>query len=195
MEYEYFRLYKKCYETLKVALKLIIILLLLNLCLLLYIGSLLISTDEKIDIPEPAYEAVEVTVIEEPEEIFIDPEELEMLACVIYQEAGGDKSCDDCRRMVADVVLNRVNDDRFPNSIEAVLMQPGQYGNFSETGIRWPARYVNPGEQEAVARAYRIAEEVLSGQHSALYGSGYIWQSRFRQGINHVYCHGTYFGR
>ena len=47
--------------------------------------------------------------------------ETEMLACVIYQEVGGSKHCDECRRRVADVVLNRVADPRFPNSIEKVL--------------------------------------------------------------------------
>lgn len=193
---DYARLYKSCYEKLKIAMGIICGLLVLNICLsVAIIGMLLPSEEEQIDISTPVVEAVEI--VEEPEkpEVYIDPNELDLLACVIYREAGGDASCDDCRRMVADVVLNRVNDPRFPNSIEAVLIQPGQYGNFSETGVQWPERSKNPGEQEAVARAYRIAGEVLSGEHSPLYGAGYIWQATFRQGINHVYCHGTYFGR
>ena len=120
-------------------------------------------------------------------------ETLEMLACVIYQEAGGDACCDDCRRRVADVVLNRVNDERFPGTVFEVLTQKGQYG--FENGIVWPARAVNAGEGHAVERAYRIAKEVLEGQHSELFGEGYIWQATFVQGKDNLKCCGTYFGR
>ena len=121
--------------------------------------------------------------------------ELDMLACVIYQEAGGNGSCDTCRRRVADVVLNRVADSRFPNTIKEVLTAKNQYGRFHYTGIVWPSRSKNAGEQAAVARAYRIAEEVLNGHHSDLYGKGYIWQAGFKQGSSNIYCCGTYFGK
>lgn len=133
-------------------------------------------------------------VVEEPEPV-IDEAELEMLACVIYQEAGGDKCCDDCRRRVADVVLNRVADERFPNTMEEVLTAKQQYGRFHWTGIVWPERASQPGEARAVERAYRIAEEVLTGEHSALYGEGYIWQAEFKQGKDIVECCKIYFGR
>lgn len=125
----------------------------------------------------------------------INQKDIELLACVIYQEAGGDACCDDCRRRVADVVLNRVNDSRFPNDIHSVLTQPNQYGRYFQTGVVWPKRASNQGEKKAVERAYRIAEEVLSGHHSDLYGQGYIWQALFKQGKDQVYCCGTYFGR
>lgn len=124
-----------------------------------------------------------------------DEDELEMLALVIYQEAGGDIHCDECRRMVADVVLNRVADERFPNTIEEVLTQPKQYGKLSWTGLVWPERALYPEEAEAVHRAYEIAEEVLLGNHSDLYGKGYIWQAEFKQGWDIIYCCGHYFGR
>lgn len=142
---------------------------------------------------------VEEEVIEEPvePEIVIDPEERELLACVIYQEAGSDACCDDCRRRVADVVLNRVESDRFPyaNTIHEVLTAKRQYGRFYWTGVVWPDRASNPGEKHAVERAYRIAEEVLSGQHSELYGQGYVWQAEFKQGKDIVCCCDIYFGR
>ena len=38
--------------------------------------------------------------------------ELELLACVIYCEAGSDSISDETRRMVGEVVLNRVADPR-----------------------------------------------------------------------------------
>lgn len=125
----------------------------------------------------------------------IDPDELEMLACVIYQEAGGNRSCDDCRRYVADIVLNRVEHPKFPNTMEGVLTAHGQYGTLYLTGIKWPERAKYETEKEAVERAYRIAEEVLSGQHSKLYGQGYIWQAQFIQGTEGFWCCGHWYGR
>lgn len=121
--------------------------------------------------------------------------DIELLACVIYQEAGGDEYCDTCRRRVADVVLNRVNHPEFPNTIKEVLTAKNQYGRYYYTGVVWPSRAKNVYEKDAVARAYRIAEEVLNGKHSELYGNGYIWQARFRQGTSGFWCCGEYFGK
>lgn len=152
------------------------------------------ATEEVTEAPAEASE----TVIEEPTpeptpEPYIYEGDVELLACAIYNEAGGDGSSDLTRKRVGDVVLNRVNDPRFPNSIYDVLTSPGQYAGF-EYGVVWPARAQNPGEQHAVLRAYRIAEELLAGDHSDLYGCGYIWQAGFVQGSNVIYSDGTYFG-
>lgn len=150
-----------------------------------------ISEEEiEVEIEEPVEEEIE-------EEIEVNPEELELLACVIYQEAGADYCCDDCRRRVADVVLNRVEDDRFPDNIQDVLTQKRQYGRYYWTGVVWPERAQNDCEKHAVERAYRIAEEVLKGEHSELYGEGYIWQAEFKQGTGVVYCDQCkiYFGK
>lgn len=150
-----------------------------------------ISEEEiEVEIEEPVEEEIE-------EEIEVDPEDLELLACVIYQEAGADYCCDDCRRRVADVVLNRVGDDRFPDNIQDVLTQKRQYGRYYWTGVVWPERAKNDCEKHAVERAYRIAEEVLKGEHSELYGEGYIWQAEFKQGTGVVYCDQCkiYFGK
>lgn len=139
-------------------------------------------------VEEPVIETIEA-VVEVVEEPVVDPEELELMAKVIYQEAGSDACCDNCRRMVADVVLNRVADDRFPNTIYDVLMQERQYGRYHWTGVIWPERASYESEAAAVERAYRIAEEVLSGTgHSDLYGQGYIWQAEFIQGTDIVSC-------
>lgn len=123
-----------------------------------------------------------------------DPAEVEMLACAIYNEAGGDACSDLCRYYVGDVILNRVADPRFPDTIEGVLTAPGQYGRFSKTGIVWPSRAKNPGEAHAVQRAYDTAYDLLSGNHSELYGQGYVWQAEFTQGSG-FWLDGLYFGR
>jgi spore germination cell wall hydrolase CwlJ-like protein len=154
-------------------------------------------TDSEVTVPnviEYVHEVTEVPVVEEPE-VVISQSDKEMLACVIYQEAGGDYACDECRRRVADIVLNRVEDDRFPDTIYGVLTQENQYGRMHWTGVVWPSRASNSGEANAVARAYRIAEEVLSGQHSSLYGNGYIWQAGFAQGSDGFWCCGHLYGR
>lgn len=119
----------------------------------------------------------------------------ERLACAIYNEAGGDMCSDECRINVGDVILNRVEDDRFPDSIEGVLTAPLQYGNFAKTGIVWPERAKNPLEAEAVERAWRIAEALLAGEHGELFGQGYVWQAEFTQGSDGFWLDGLYFGR
>lgn len=140
--------------------------------------------------PEPMPEAMTAGAVLEPEAEMVD-----MLACVIYQEAGGDACSDECRFNVADVVLNRVGDPRFPDTLEAVLTAPRQYGTFSQTGVVWPARASNPGEKHAVERAYDIARRVLCGEHGELFGQGYVWQAEFEQGKDGFWLDGIYFGR
>lgn len=148
-------------------------------------------------IPVMAQEAVKGTPPEAeltPEPV-IDEAELEMLACVIYGEAGGNACSDLARQYVGDVVLNRVADSRFPDTLEGVLLQEGQYGRFHWTGIVWPERAQYEVEASAVARAYDTARALLSGEHSELYGAGYIWQAEFSQGTDVIYLDGIYFGR
>lgn len=134
-----------------------------------------------------------------PPEPEIDPEEVEMLAIVIYQEAGGDRSCDDCRRRVADIVLNRVESPYYPDDIHSVLTRPYQYGRLYWTGVVWPERASRPGEKHAVERARRIAEEVLRGEHSDVYGTGMNGQAEYSvfekywNGGKYIHHCGIYF--
>lgn len=124
-------------------------------------------------------------------------EDAEYLACVIYQEAGGDGCCDMCRRRVADIVLNRVKDARFAgDTVEAILTEgnPPQWGLYSVTGIVWPEKASYPEEASAVERARRIAIEVLEGNHSDL-TEDYIWCAEFPQGQDVIECDGIYFGK
>lgn len=128
----------------------------------------------------------------------INERDVELLACVIYQEAGGDACCDMCRRRVADVVLNRVSDPRYAGTtIEEILLDADpapQWGLYSVTGVIWPEKASQPEEQHAVERAYRIAQEVLDGQHSDL-TEDYIWCAEFSQGTDVIECDGIYFGK
>lgn len=118
-----------------------------------------------------------------PQRDFAKPymeEELEMLALVIYQEAGSNSCSDETRMMVGQVVLNRVADSRFPDNIADVLTQKSQYGRLHWTGLVWPERASRDTETEAVERAYKCAERVLEGEK--LLPDDVVWQAEFAQG-------------
>ena len=155
---------------------------------------------EPMPIAEPSNEPATEPTTEsttEPTESTVDPEDLEHLAIIIYREAGGDACCNECRRRVADVVLNRVADDRFENTIEDVLLSPHQFGKMYKTGITWPERASKPEEKHAVDRAYKIAEEVLQGKHSNVYQKGYVWFQMTKRTDDYIVCYvcGFYYSR
>ena len=135
----------------------------------------------------------EAVSVEEPE---IDWTVQEQMAVGIYREGGGDMVCDDCRIRIGDVMLNRVADPRFPDTLEEVLTQKGQYGRMHWEGITFPARAAQPEEFHAVQRAYDTAEAILTGTHSELYGQGYIYQSEFPDLGHDAFEHcGIYFAK
>ena len=125
-------------------------------------------------------------------------EDVERLACVIYQEAGGDTCCDLCRKRVADVVLNRVKDPRFKGTTIEEILTDGdpapQWGLYSVTGVVWPEKASYPEEAAAVQRAWDTAFDVLEGNHSDL-TEDYIWCAEFPQGTDIIECCGIYFGK
>ena len=116
-------------------------------------------------------------------------DELEWLACVIYNEAGSDSISDETRLMVGCVVLNRVADPRFPDTIYEVLTQERQYGLFHWTGIKWADRAQY--EPEAVERARECARRALDGER--VLTETVVWQSEFVQGKIAEYQDGIYF--
>lgn len=123
-----------------------------------------------------------------------DPDCLELLARAIYAEAGGDECSDETRIMVGNVIINRMNDPRYPDKMEAVLTQPRQYNIFDKTGVVWKDRASDPDEQDAVERAYRCAERVLLGEK--LLPDDVVFQSENIQGTEIVaYQDGIYFCR
>ena len=80
------------------------------------------STVRDIVIPVVTVEPVEQ---EEPE-LSQDPEnEMELLARCIEAEAGNQSVLG--RRLVADVILNRVDSPGYPDTIRDVIYQPGQF--------------------------------------------------------------------
>lgn len=151
---------------------------------------------------EAALEMPPAVVIEEPAPEILQEEaapaytdeELETLAIIIYQEAGGDACSDETRSMVGTVVMNRVADERFPDTIQEVATQERQYGRLYWTGLVWPERASNPGEAHAVQRAYDCARAILEGERAL--PEDVIWQAEFPQGTEIVaHQDGLYFCR
>lgn len=157
-----------------------------------------ISTVPAVQQESPAFVESSVEVVETPPPVEEMPEpaytqeELEILAVIVYQEAGGDHCSDDTRRKVGSVFLNRVASPHFPDEPEEVATDDRQYGTLYLTGIKWPDRAFEPEEAHAVERAYRIAQELLTG--GSILPAYVIWQAEFEQG-NGVYCYqdGIYF--
>lgn len=143
---------------------------------------------------ENVVETVEESLVHSdpaPDKTYTD-EELEILALIVYQEAGGDKVSDDTRRLVAQVFLNRVNDSRFPDSFYEVATAERQYGRLYWTGIVWPDRASSQAEAHAVERAYTIAQEVLESDEP-ICPEGVIFQAEFVQGEIYAEQDGMYF--
>lgn len=94
--------------------------------------------EEVIDIPvveipsEPVVESVEqvetIVVEEEIEEVVELPltdEEIDLVALVTMAEAEGE--CEEGKRWVIDVILNRLDSPRFPNTIHGVIYAKNQF--------------------------------------------------------------------
>ena len=145
--------------------------------------------DNPVEIVEIFSHTTPPTVEQEP--VYTEQQH-EILAIIIYQEAGGDKCSDDTRRKVGSVFLNRVNSPLFPDTFEEVATAERQYGTLYITGIKWPDRAAYEQEAHAVERAYNIAEELLI--NGSILPDNVIWQAEFPQGDG-TYCYqdGLYF--
>lgn len=130
---------------------------------------------------------------EKPTEPTYTAEELEMLALVIYQEAGSDLCTDDTRLMVGNVVMNRIADPRFPDTMHEVVTEERAYGRLHWTGIVWPDRASDPAEAHAISRAFTIAKKVLQGERTL--PEDVVFQSEYIMGDIVAYSDGMYFCR
>lgn len=135
--------------------------------------------------------AAATTTTKAPTKIFPDSD-LEMMAIVIYREAGGDAYSNKTRIMVGNVVMNRVRSSRFPNTIYGVLTQRGQYAGMSGA-VTWPSMASNRWEQNAVKRAWACARRVQAGENYL--PANVVFQSDYRNLGSGIYCigDGMYF--
>ena len=68
-----------------------------------------------------------VETIERPEPLFgkFTEREIDLMAQLVWHEAGNQDMVG--KMLVADTVLNRMESERFPNTVEEVIFQKGQY--------------------------------------------------------------------
>lgn len=108
--------------------------------------------------------------------------DLDLLSRVVYSEAGSSWLSDEHQRAVASVVLNRVADSRFPNTIYGVVYQRGQYACVNNGMIK------RTPNQRAINNAKYVLENGVT------IPTNVVWQAQFRQGKGlWKYIEGHYF--
>lgn len=116
-------------------------------------------------------------------ETLLDQSKVYMLAHLIGGEAGADWCTDELQLMVGSVVLNRMASDKFPNTMEEVIFQKGQYS------VTWNGAYENEPTERTVANARYL---LLNGPTIP---SDVLFQANFPQGKTYKLVQGVYFGR
>lgn len=135
-----------------------------------------ISAEDLTALAEPVQTAITENVNAAMEQRIAEEEarqkaekEKKLLAAIIYCEAGGEPY----RGQVAvgAVIMNRVKSSLFPNTIEGVIYQKGQFGPASSGKLK---RVLSSGK--ATSSCYKAAEAALAGENpigKALYfGNG-----------------------
>lgn len=106
------------------------------------------------------------------DEVKIAFEDLFLLAKIITSEAGSERLSDEWRMCVGEVVLNRVASPEFPDTVEEVIMQEGQYAGVNTDQFIY---YLNPTEGSVNA-----ALRLLQGER--LMDPWVVFQANFPQG-------------
>ena len=124
----------------------------------------------------------EVKVLTKKVEPVVDPEELDLLARLIQEEAGSDWCTDELQRAVGSVVLNRMDDKRYPDTMHGVIDQKGQYSTAKRLDKTTPTERVRKNAEYLLANGSTLPEDV-------------IFQANFKQGKVYKELQGVYFGK
>ena len=119
------------------------------------------------------------TELEAEAETKYTEDDFELLARVIEAEAGGES--DYHKLCVGTVVMNRVASDKYPDTIEGVIYQPGQYQCVTNSHIN----------KEPSESSYKAAESILDGRR--MFRSSVVYQAEFIQGKVVEKVGNTYF--
>ena len=110
--------------------------------------------------------------------------DLYLLSHVINGEAGANWCTDNMRLYSGSVVLNRIKDSRFPDTIEEVIYQPGQYK------CTWDGNFNKPVTEGSMDAAIYLLE------NGSQLPENVVFQSEFPQGqgiytkeMNLYFCH------
>lgn len=128
--------------------------------------------NEAIETAQVAEEKVDTTVTDEPVATSpyadllddIDSEDKEVLKRLIYHECRGKGG-----EAVAEVVLNRMQDGRFPDALQGIVYAPGQ---FTPASFLFSADINEPGSFEECGR---IINEVLDPNYQRTIPANYVY--------------------
>lgn len=111
----------------------------------------------------------------------------DIIATVVYNEAWGGCS-ERHRELVAAVVVNRVNDSRFPNTVYDVVTQPNQYLKaYADPNSTYRQRATS--DPQVWAECQRIAARALHGEIEC--DPAVVWQAESTQGTGTYETHRT----
>ena len=109
--------------------------------------------------------------------------EKELICRITFREAGN--QCEEGQRAVMEVILNRVKDKNFPNSVEGVLSAPGQFST-------WKLRNKVTSEQidnmMLILDMVQNEEPILAGNYVYFDGVKHSY------GRNYIKIQGHWFG-
>ena len=130
------------------------------------------AANEAIETAQVAEESVDTTITEEPTATSpyadllddIDSDDREVLKRLIYHECRGNGG-----EAVAEVVLNRMQDSRFPDTLQGVVYESGQ---FTPASFLFSASINEPGPFEECGR---IVNEVLDPNYQRTLPANYVY--------------------
>ena len=140
---------------------------------------------------DPVVKEVHVLHIPEEQVVVVEPDEelqeeeyfdsLDMLASCVMAEAGNQGLMG--KRLVVDVILNRVDSDRFPNDIVSVITQTGQFAVY-------PYAMTNIVPDDETFEAIRMELEKRTDTEILFFSAG-----KYNSCCTPAYKHGDhYFG-
>lgn len=179
------------------------------LCALISIASVILiyvkPHEVKVNVEQPSYVSDDVflaldaeKIVEEPivveeeeetptkanrySELEITEEDKELLARIVYLEARGQSFSG--QRAVAEVVLNRVLDSRFPDTVYEVLYAPGQFT---------PAKSIastTPTETQYEVVDCVIDETPITTENTIYFATSALTKNIFAKIGDHYFCEG-----
>lgn len=147
--------------------------------LILITAMLMTMTAQAETIVEPAPGVAELELVTEFDSYEADREIMAHLLCGECQSGSRE-----LQEAVGSVVLNRVASDDFPDTIEGVVFQKGQYA------CTWDGNY----NREPTERNWEVAEYLL--QNGSQIPEGVVFQAQFKQGRvwkkidREIFCYG-----
>lgn len=126
--------------------------------------------------------AKEATAIKQQEGVDYDKNELKLLACLVHAEAGTQTY--EGKLAVANIVLNRMKSSEYPDRIEEVIYQPGQFSvarsgslkkqlNIYENYNSWSQKLSIKAAKAALSGSNNIGSRLYFHSYKAAVRKGY----------------------